>query len=282
MARTILCDGELSIVDYRCDATPADKPFAELHQRFSLSYVRRGSFACQSHGRVHELVAGSFLIGYPGDEFTCSHDHHHCRDECLSFQMTPALAETLGDDRQLWRFGAAPPLAELIMLGELAQRTAERRTDLGLREVGLSLVSRFIAVLTGITPERKLATARDRRRALLAARWIEAHAHEEIGLDESARQSGLSPFHFLRVFKQVLGVTPHQHLLRCRLRNAAGALLDGERSITDIAFDAGFNDFSNFVRSFHRAAGVSPRAYRRLGAPDRKIVQERLSTPALP
>jgi AraC family transcriptional regulator len=119
--------------------------------------------------------------------------------------------------------------------------------------------------------------ARDRRRAVEAALWIDAHASEEIDLDAAARQAGLSPFHFLRLFRNVLGVTPHQYLVRARLRRAANLLVEKDRAITDIAFDVGFGDLSNFVRSFHRAAGVSPRAFRQASRGDRKIFQERLA-----
>jgi AraC family transcriptional regulator len=88
---------------------------------------------------------------------------------------------------------------------------------------------------------------------------------------------GLSPFHFLRLFALVLGVTPHQYLVRSRLRHAARLLADQERSITDVAYDVGFGDLSNFVRTFHRAAGVSPGAFRRAAGGDRRILRERLA-----
>src|SRR4029450_5363553 len=89
---------------------------------------------------------------------------------------------------------------------------------------------------------------------------------------------GLSSFHFLRVFSAVVGVTPHQYLVRSRLRHAARLLADEDRAVTDIAFDVGFADLSNFVRTFHRAAGVSPRAFRHAARGDRKILQERLAS----
>ena len=56
----------------------------------------------------------------------------------------------------------------------------------------------------------------------------------------------------------MLGVTPHQYLVRSRLRHAARLLADDDSAVTDIAYDVGFGDLSNFVRTFHRAAGVSP------------------------
>ena len=87
----------------------------------------------------------------------------------------------------------------------------------------------------------------------------------------------MSPYHFLRLFAGVLGVTPHQYLVRARLRRAARFLADDERSITDIAYDVGFGDLSNFVRTFHRAAGLSPRAFRRAAKGDRAVVEARLA-----
>ena len=85
--------------------------------------------------------------------------------------------------------------------------------------------------------------------------------------------AGVSAYHFLRSFARVLGVTPHQYLVRSRLRHAARLLAERDRPITDIAFAVGFADLSNFVRSFRRAAGVSPRGFRRAA---RKIRQDRL------
>jgi AraC-like DNA-binding protein len=104
----------------------------------------------------------------------------------------------------------------------------------------------------------------DRRRAVEAALWIDAHSHQELALEAIAAEAGLSPYHFLRLFANVLGVTPHQYLVRSRLRHAARLLSQEERAITDVAFDVGFGDLSNFVRTFRRAAGVSPGEFRRL------------------
>jgi transcriptional regulator GlxA family with amidase domain len=137
--------------------------------------------------------------------------------------------------------------------------------------------SRFVELVGGREKKPTAARAQDRRRAVEAALWMEAHAHEPIELEHAASVAGLSAFHFLRIFAQVLGVTPHQYLLRSRLRHAARLLADGARSITDIAFDVGFGDLSNFVRTFHRAAGVSPRGFRLAAKGDRKIFQDRLA-----
>ena len=273
---TLLQRKSISVSDFRCTAVPGDKPFVEQYACHSVSYVRKGSFGCHSRGRFFELVAGSILVGHPGDEFTCTHDHV-CGDECLSFFLTPELVQAIGDRAEVWRVGAAPPLPELMVLGELAQTAADGRSDVGLDEVGHAFAIRFVEVVSGRPRKLAPATARDRRRAVETALWIDAHSHRPIDLEDAAAQADISAFHFLRLFSGVLGVTPHQYLVRSRLRHAARLLADDERSVTDVAYDVGFGDLSNFVRTFHRAAGVSPRRFREASRGMRKIFQERLA-----
>jgi AraC family transcriptional regulator len=281
LTRTALLDGPVSVVEYHCDSGPSQRPVAEQHNAWSVSYVKRGSFGCRCCGASFELVPGSVLHGRPGDEYTCTHDHHAGGDECMAFFVAPEVVdEVAGRAGAAWPSGAVPPLAELIMLGELARCAAADDNDLGLDEVGLALVSRFVDVIAQHKRAGVKTQPQDRRRAIESALWIEAHGASEIDLQSLANRAGLSLYHYLRVFSSVLGVTPHQYLVRCRLRDAARLLSDEDRAITDVALDVGFNDLSNFVRSFHRAAGVSPRAYRRASRGDRKIFQERLAARA--
>jgi AraC-like DNA-binding protein len=275
-ATPLLQSDSISVFDFRCTAGPGDKPFVEQHGCHSVSFVRKGSFGCRSRGRSFELVAGSVLVGHPGGEYMCTHDHF-CGDECLAFFLSPDLVQAIGDRAGIWQIGAAPPLPELMVLGELAQAAADGRSDVGLDEAGQLFAQKFVEIVSGRAQKPTAAGARDRRRAVEAALWIEAHSHREIDLEQAAAQAELSPFHFLRLFSGVLGVTPHQYLLRARLRHAARLLADEDRSVTDIAYDVGFADLSNFVRTFHRAAGVSPRKFREASRGMRKILQERLA-----
>lgn len=273
--------GPIRVMDFRCSASPAERPFTEVHQGYSVSYVRKGSFGYRTRGESYELVAGSVLVGHPGDEFMCTHDHHVCGDECLSFHFSPRFVELVGGDRHHWRARGLPPLPELMVLGELAQAVAGGHSDAGLDEVGLEFASRFIDVATGRKLAPQTASERDRRRAVEAAMWIAAHSQEDIDLDRVADEVALSPFHFLRVFSRVLGVTPHQYLVRSRLRHSARLLIESEQAVTDVALEVGYGDLSNFVRSFHRAAGMSPGTFRQSARhgrrKDRKILQDRLA-----
>jgi AraC-like DNA-binding protein len=275
-ATTVSRRASLSVVDYRCMAAPGEPPFTEVHDVYSMAYVRSGSFGYTSRGRSYELVAGSVLIGRPGDEYRCTHDHAY-GDQCLSFQLDAAAVDALGSRAARWESKGLPPLPELMVVGELGQAALDGRSDVGLSEVGLWFTERFLEVLSGKPFEAPRTGARDRGRAVQAALWIDENASAPIQLDDAAREAGLSEFHFLRLFTSVLGVTPKQYVIRARLRRAARLLAEDTRQITDIAYEVGFGDLSNFVRTFHRAAGVSPRAFRKLSRGDRKLLQDKLS-----
>lgn len=276
---TRLSDGAVSAVDYRCKAGETEAPYAEWHEVFSISYVRKGTFGYRTRGRAVEMVAGSVLVGHTGHEYVCTHDHHVCGDECLAFRLSPELAEQFAGGAAQRRHSHLPPLPEMMVLGELAQGAAEGRSDIGLDEAGLLFAARFSELAAGAAPAPLRASAEDSRRAVRAALFLDEYSHRDIRLEDMAREAGMSHWHFLRTFAKVLGVTPHQYLLRSRLRHAARLLADEERSVTDIAYDVGFADLSNFVRTFRRAAGVSPRGFRKLAKGERNFLQESLTAP---
>lgn len=282
MAATIIFqNADLKVTDYRCEAGPADIPFAEAHDNFSAAFVRKGSFGYRHRGRAFDLVAGSVLLGHPGDEYICTHEHHACGDACLSFKLSHSYAEMVGGEKAIWQAGSVAPHASLMVLGALGEAVAEGRSDLGFDEIGLMFTAAIARHIAGRAPVSVTARSQDRARITAAAAWIEAHADREIDLDHAAAAARLSPFHFLRLFARIAGVTPHQYLIGARLRNAAKQLAGSEKPITDIAYDVGFGDLSNFVRTFHRAARMSPRRFRqnaqgRFGRHERKNLQDRL------
>jgi AraC family transcriptional regulator len=278
-ATTLLSGEDLSVLDVRCSAGPTDVALTETHRAFVLAYVRAGSFGYRTEGASHQLVAGSFLVGAPGQDYACTHEHGR-GDACLSLQLSPRLVDELGADRtHRWQVGGLAPEAELGVLGALAQAAAEGATDVALDEASLLLVARFLA--RGRPRVRAWAPrVVDRRRAVETALWVEANSHEPLRLEELAGRAGLSAFHFLRIFTRVLGVTPHQYLVGARLRRAARLLADPACQVSEVAFEVGFGDLSNFVRTFRRAAGVSPGRFGRLPRDERKFVQAQLAPAA--
>jgi AraC family transcriptional regulator len=202
-ATTLLTRPELSVVDYRCTAGPTDTPFVERHRGFDIAFVRKGSFGYRAQRRVFELVAGSFLIGRPFDEYSCTHDHHAGGDECLAFHLSEAFVDEIAGAQRTFSARAVLPLSELVVVGELAQAAADGRSEVGLDEAGALLARRFVEVVSGERVMGRSPLLAERRRAVTAALWIEAHSREPLGLADAAREAGLSVFHFLRTFSNL-------------------------------------------------------------------------------
>ena len=78
-----------------------------------------------------------------------------------------------------------------------------------------------------------------------------------------AAKCHITPAHFRRLFKQQLGLPPHQFLIYCRLETAAALLLRGHPSVAEIALRAGFTDQNYFARMFKRRYRITPLEYRR-------------------
>jgi AraC family transcriptional regulator len=91
---------------------------------------------------------------------------------------------------------------------------------------------------------------------------IASSLDDALDLEAVAREAALSPFHYHRVFRGMIGETPLELHRRLRLERAAWQLLDRDASVTTIAFDAGYETHEAFTRAFRAAYGASPTAYR--------------------
>jgi transcriptional regulator GlxA family with amidase domain len=100
------------------------------------------------------------------------------------------------------------------------------------------------------------------RRLLRAKDRMDAASHEEWPVGRLARVSGASEAHFARSFKEAFGVPPHRYLLTRRIERATALLRDTDLSITEIAFQTGWNSLGTFGRTFRYVTGESPGAIR--------------------
>lgn len=86
---------------------------------------------------------------------------------------------------------------------------------------------------------------------------------ENLGLDELAQAAGLSTVYFARQFKRATGVAPYQYLLRARIERARTLLASGELPLAEVAHRCGFGGQEQLTRTFRKAVGTTPGAYRR-------------------
>jgi transcriptional regulator GlxA family with amidase domain len=100
------------------------------------------------------------------------------------------------------------------------------------------------------------------RRLLRAKDRMDAASHEEWPVPRLAQVSGASEAHFARAFKEAFGVPPHRYLLTRRIERAVALLRDTDLSITEVAFQTGWNSLGTFGRTFRDVAGENPAAVR--------------------
>lgn len=263
-ARSLASGPGWHVSDIVCTAGPGDRAFEEEHPHHCIAIVRSGSFRYRSSQGSTVLAPGSLLLGNRGACFECGHEHG-AGDRCLAFQFEPAWLEgivaAVPGARQIdfsrAHLPAAAAFAGLVADAEAAADAPER-----LEETAVRLAGAVVATLADAKPAAVASSARDQRRVTQALRFIEAHSAEALPLDALARQAAMSPYHFLRSFRALVGMTPHQYVLRTRLHRAALLLRGSDLPVASIAYDCGFGDLSTFNRRFRRVLGASPTAYR--------------------
>jgi AraC family transcriptional regulator len=265
----LLAQGEdWAVSDVVCTAGPCDPPFEEQHSRVSIAIVVAGTFQYRSSAGCELMTPGSLLLGNAGQCFECGHEHG-TGDRCISFSYAPEYFERLAAGSG--RGGAAArftmlrlsPIRQLSRLIARASSALAGSSDLGWEELSVELAGRTLQIERGLAMDPASAKPSAVARVTRVVRRIQHcpdYAHDLRGL---ALEAGLSPFHFLRTFEAVTGTTPHQFLLRARLRRAAIRLGTESTKILDIALDCGFGDVSNFNRTFRSEFGASPRVYRK-------------------
>jgi AraC family transcriptional regulator len=255
-----------SVRDVVCDYGPHDHSFVEQHAETAISSVTQGSFQYRTRAGAATLMPGSLLLGNAGSSFECRHEYAQ-GDRCLAFHYAPAFFESIvagvpGARRTTFARAAVPPTGELIALLVDAEVARDQRDGAALEEIAIRLAG---AVLTITADEGALArtpSVQDGRRITKAIRRIDAQPNERLRLNALARDAAMSPYHFLRTFRQATGVTPHQYVLHARLHRATRRLRESMDPISAIAFTAGFNDLATFNRRFRRLMGTTPGSYR--------------------
>jgi AraC-like DNA-binding protein len=261
-----------TVQDVVCTSGPRDRSYEERHSHVGIAIVAAGSFQYRASNSAESreiMTPGSVLLASVDQYFECGH-HHGAGDRCLSFQYAPDYFERLTADAGVrgagprFRSLRLPPLRALsTVIAQACASLLAGSDDVAWEELSIRLAVQA-AQLDG---DRGLASNNAspaaEARVIRTVRMMERHPDAPQALGSLAREARLSPFHFLRTFEHVTGVTPHQYIRRARLREAATRLLLDRSKVLDIAFDTGFGDVSNFNRAFRAEFGVSPRAYRR-------------------
>jgi len=242
-------------------------PREEASEWHAVSFIERGGFDLFHGRRRWRIDAGSLFVTRPGFSYRCAHDATHPDDVSLSVYYEPAVREEI-ESALGRRLAVAPPVA----------RRTDRLAYLRLRLLAAArapeaatavpeVAGEILAALDATDRERATPPlsdghiARYARRVEAARALYAAQYAEPLTLEIVARGVGMSPVHFCRVFRALVGLPPHRYLRRVRLERSAARLEAGD-GVTDTCHAVGFNNLSHFIRAFHAAYGVPPGAAR--------------------
>jgi AraC-like DNA-binding protein/ligand-binding sensor protein len=133
----------------------------------------------------------------------------------------------------------------------------------GVQKAALRLLTIFAEHLASLANQIVLEAAHSEPHLLQRTKaYINEHLDEEVPLAELARHVGSSKFYICKLFKRCTGITFTEYRARCRVERAKTLLLEPNRRVSEVAFEAGFQSLTHFNRIFRRFVGASPTDFR--------------------
>ena len=259
----------------------------------SIKTVVKGQAVWRSERRSLAVGQDSFLVLSDGQPYSLHIEAREPVHTCCVFfakgfvesvhqSMTRAALDS-GDSLDTGFLSHVHPRDDRILqrLRDIVARPAPNSVWLDEQFVSLAqdllLLYSEVRTRIGRLPGRKTSTREELfRRVSLGRDVLHARAYEDINLEEVARASFLSPYHFHRAFRGAFGSSPHEYLTWLRIAQAARLLQAApEMTVTQVAEAVGFESPTSFASLFRRRAGVSPSAMKALkhmkpaGAPPR-------------
>ncbi len=264
------------MTDFVCQCTECGFSGVEYQNNFSICYIRRGSFLFEIFSGELECFNNRFLINKPG--FTHRVKHYHSQsDQCLIIGFKSGFYDRIRDSYGLSLNGFlnnseihslllnSTPETEYLIYRLKNCLIGKDPDSLELDGIVLELIEKIFQLndlKTAIISEKH-------KRAYLPAieksrEWLQENFAEEITMEQLARVSLMSPFHFHRVFKQITRVSPYQYLLNFRMHHASHLLKTTGESVSAIGWSVGFNRPDHFSDAFKRFNGYPPHHFRNI------------------
>lgn len=268
---------------YRCAHTNALRGAEELQPAHTINFPQRGVYVKHVEGREVLVDSSSIVFFNRGACWCSSHPHgvgdagyyvsvRHDALAALAAELDPRAAER---PERPFESSHAPVTAELELAALSLVRDAATSERLELEERVLGLVAACSRHAASVTRSAHVAggpprLSRAHRELAEAARaLLVRRACEPLGLDDVARELGVSPFHLARVFRARFGTSLHAELMRRRLALALDELAHAPRlaagddtGLAELALRVGFASHSHFTAAFRRRYGVTPSAWR--------------------
>ena len=231
------------------------------HETYSIGLTTSGVQTFQCDGSRHASLPGDLILFNPDQ----AHDGEKGSPEGFGYAILYVPDETVAACRDaqsgidLPQYFGKPVVRDVVVAQAFARMIDAVGQD-GERLHGEELVCDLLVKLLVRHGERRgdgRALSAGANRMTRVRDYLQAHFEQDIGIDELAKQAGLSRVHLTRTFSRHFGVPPHVYLNAVRLHHARLAMAKG-RALADVALDCGFVDQSHLNRRFKGAMGLTP------------------------
>ncbi|MBE9155910.1 AraC family transcriptional regulator [Nodosilinea sp. LEGE 06152] len=232
------------------------------HDTFAVGVIQQGTEVFAYRGATHRAPTGSVVLINPGEP----HTGHAADASGWTYRMLyPAvslLQRSIAETVAGAIYFPEPVVHDPSLRGWMLRSHQALEQNVPRLEQDSRLLWTFAQLVARHADQqpRWRSPGRETRAIAQAREYLEAHYSENVSLDELAAIAHLSPFYFLRVFRQQVGLPPHGYLNQVRLRQAKRLLGQG-RAIATVAHLTGFADQSHLTRQFKRTWGVTPGQY---------------------
>jgi AraC-like DNA-binding protein len=250
------------------------------HEAYELNFIEKAEGVRRIVGDSTEIIGNYDLVLITGRDLEHTWEQNDCASEQIreiTIQFSPGLLnDTLLHKTQFdgiremferARHGLCFPMIAIMRVYNMLDTLASG-------EQGFDAFLRFLTLLNalaGYTDQARTLSSSafakveptcDSRRVKRVQGYIAQHFSEKIRLEEIAELVGMTPTSFSRFFKLRTGAPFSEYLIDVRIGHAARNLIDSTMTVSEICYNCGFNNLSNFNRLFKQKKGYSPTEFR--------------------
>jgi AraC family transcriptional regulator len=259
------------ITDFKCQCDICSVSAPEYNRSMCLSFIRKGFFEYQTFRRKDEVHAGRILVSKPEYDHITRHIDAQ-PDITTIFEFTVEFFKKIREQyKQAAWFLKNNDIhsillqsnVELEYLHSIIWKKIEKgnTTNLQIDEMVIDLLEKVMNILAHSKAVPVIADSMKQFHLNTienARAYIFENFDQDISLQQLAKHCLVSPFHFSRIFKNIMNVAPHQFLSEVRLNHAKVLLTTTGQSITDIAFACGFNSVEHFSTAYRNRYHLTP------------------------
>lgn len=236
------------------------------HDTLSVGIVEQGQSTFYYQGQVHKIGPGDIAI-IPANEVHACNPQVDTGWTYLMFYIDPNWLRHLAEQTTKLK-GDIPDFSTPVvrhppLFRSLVQLHAVIESPTDKLEKESFIYTIFTQLITdyGDQKSQQPIQNQESQAVKVALDYLADHLSKNISLNELSALSGFSTYHFLRMFRNSVGLPPHAYQTQLRINRAKKLLANGE-DIVQVAYDTGFTDQSHFSNKFKRLVGATPRQYK--------------------